>query len=74
MTETVGALLDAATRRLTAAGVETARTDARLLLAAAMRATSDRLLGYPEAPVEDRAARGFAAALDRRLAREPVSR
>ncbi|MGD9743646.1 MAG: peptide chain release factor N(5)-glutamine methyltransferase, partial [Dongiaceae bacterium] len=40
----------------------------------AMRATSDRLLGYPEAPVEARAARGFAAALDRRLAREPVSR
>jgi len=74
VTETVGALLDSATRRLTAAGVETARTDARLLLAAAMRATSDRLLGYPEAPVEDRAARGFAAALDRRLAREPVSR
>ncbi len=74
MTETVGALLAAAARRLMAAGVESPRTDARLLLAAAMQATSDRLLGYPETPVEDGAARDFAAALDRRLEREPVSR
>jgi release factor glutamine methyltransferase len=74
VTETVGPLLAAATRRLMVAGVENPRTDARLLLAAAMQATSDRLLGYPETPVGDRAARGFAATLDRRLEREPVSR
>lgn len=74
MTPTVGTLLGAAAARLAAAGVESARVDARLLLAAAMAAPADRLVGDPETPVADAAAQRFAAALDRRLAREPVSR
>jgi release factor glutamine methyltransferase len=74
MTASVRTLLDAAGARLVAAGVESPRLDARLLLAAAMAATADRLIGDPDGAVPAIAARRFAAALERRVAREPVSR
>jgi release factor glutamine methyltransferase len=74
MNANVRTLLADAGRRLADAGVETPRLDARLLLAAAMETTADRLVGAPEASVSAAAARRFAAAVDRRVAREPVSR
>ncbi len=74
MSASVRTHLAEAGRRLAAAGVETPRLDARILLAAAMATSADRLIGEPEAPVPVPAARRFAAAIDRRAAREPVSR
>lgn len=71
---TLGELAVRATARLAEAGVEDPRTDARLLLAAALDLRPHDLMLYPERSVEGDAvarAEGFIA---RRAAREPVSR
>ncbi|MGQ0675544.1 MAG: peptide chain release factor N(5)-glutamine methyltransferase, partial [Rhodospirillales bacterium] len=65
-------LLRAASNKLTAAGVENPRRDARILLAAALGIESNASL--PEGAVTPSAARRFRAMIVRRARREPVSR
>lgn len=70
----LGGLLETAARRLAAAGVDGARRDARLLLAHALGVRAETVLGYPERAVGDAGAARFEALVERRAAREPVSR
>lgn len=69
----VGEALGAATDALRAAGVETPRLDAELLLAAATGRNRAALAAAPEAGVGAAAARSFGAMVRRRVAREPVA-
>ena len=59
---------------LGAAGVELPRRDARLLLAEALGGRPDLVTGYPERLLEPCQAKRFRALVERRAAREPVSR
>src|SRR5918992_5401311 len=68
---TVGGALAAATNRLRAAGSETSRLDAEVLLAHIVRRDRTWLLAHPEAPLHDRA--GYEAAVARRATGEPVA-
>lgn len=72
--ETLGALLNAATARLADAGVEAPARDARLLLADAMALAPAALIGAGRDPVPAAAAARFEAHVARRSRREPVSR
>lgn len=74
MTATVDSALLAATRRLTAAGVEGARRDARLLLAEVLEQPASALLGLGDRPLTAAEAAAFEAMVTRRAGREPVSR
>jgi release factor glutamine methyltransferase len=67
--EAIGAATDA----LAAAGVQTPRLDAELLLAEATGRGRADLAAYPEAAVEPAAARAFGAMVRRRVLREPVA-
>ena len=69
----VGEALAAATDGLRAAGVESPRLDAELLLAEATGWQRARIAADPDAAVNPGAAREFAAMVRRRLAREPVA-
>ena len=64
------ALLEEATRRLDAAGVESARRNATWLLETALGAR--HVLARPDAPVSAREAEAFRAMVARRARREPV--
>jgi len=70
---TVGEALAAATDALAAAGCDSPRLDAELLLAEATGATRERFAIAPEQPVGAGAAREFGAMVRRRVAREPVA-
>jgi len=70
---TVGELLSGAAGRLRDSGSETARLDAEVLLADTLRTERTRLIASPEAQVDGAAAERFTAALDRRVAGEPVA-
>ncbi|MFQ6016943.1 MAG: peptide chain release factor N(5)-glutamine methyltransferase [Kiloniellaceae bacterium] len=70
----LAAVLDAATARLSAAGIEGARRDARLLLAAALGAGPELVIGRPERPLEAAELGRVEALIARRARREPVSR
>ncbi|HEV2674016.1 MAG TPA: peptide chain release factor N(5)-glutamine methyltransferase [Aliidongia sp.] len=70
----IAALLQAAASRLQATGIEAPAREARLLLGAATGLTATRIMAYPEQPIEPAAAAGFQNLIDRRVAREPVSR
>jgi release factor glutamine methyltransferase len=70
---TVGEALAAATDALRAAGVDTPRLDAELLLAEAAGVERERLLAEPGSAVEPAAGRAFGAMVRRRLRREPVA-
>jgi release factor glutamine methyltransferase len=72
-TGTVREALGSAADALRAAGVETARLDAELLLAEALGVDRARLAAQPEAAVASPAARRFGAMVRRRVAREPVA-
>ena len=75
-TTTVGSVreaLDAAVDALRAAGVESPRLDAELLLAEAAGWRRERLAAEPGAGVEPRAARRFGEMVRRRVLREPVA-
>ena len=65
--------LGSATDALEAAGVETPRLDAELLLAEATGRDRASLATEPEAGIDPRAARSFADMVRRRLRREPVA-
>jgi release factor glutamine methyltransferase len=67
--DALGAAVDA----LAAAGVESPRFDAELLLASAAGIDGARLLAQPEAPLAPVAGRAFGAMVRRRLRREPVA-
>jgi release factor glutamine methyltransferase len=62
-----------ATERLRAAGSESARLDAELLLAHAIGTDRTVIVAHPEAAVGDGAAERFEADLNRRAAGEPVA-
>ncbi|MEO8274547.1 MAG: peptide chain release factor N(5)-glutamine methyltransferase, partial [Chloroflexota bacterium] len=70
---TVRELLDVAVGRLREAGSESARLDAELLLAHALEIDRTGVIAHTDAPVGDGAAARFEAALDRRVAGEPVA-
>lgn len=67
-------LLAHAVLRLRAAGVETPELDARLLLQAATSLTREDLILEPDRVIPAEEAQRFAAMIERRQAREPVSR
>jgi release factor glutamine methyltransferase len=69
----VGEALGAAADALAAAGIESPRLDAELLLAEALEVDRARLAAEPEAGVEPKPARRFAEMIRRRLCREPVA-
>ncbi|MCI0581732.1 MAG: peptide chain release factor N(5)-glutamine methyltransferase [Chloroflexi bacterium] len=69
----VEALLQDAIDRLRAAGSETPRLDAEVLLASVLGIDRTGVIAHPEAPVGDGAAERFAAAVARREAGEPVA-
>lgn len=69
----VGAFLCQAGQMLRAAGIETPRQEARMLLAHSMACREEDLLRDPRAAVPDAAAARFGALLRRRLAREPMA-
>ena len=69
----VAGALGSAADALAAAGVETARLDAELLLERATGYDRARLVADPEAGVEAGAAREFGAMVRRRLRREPLA-
>ncbi|WP_421708399.1 peptide chain release factor N(5)-glutamine methyltransferase [Algihabitans sp.] len=71
---TVATALSAATRRLKAAGVEQPRRDARLLLSDALGLAPERTLVEPDRPIGESEWAVFQAFVERRAAREPVSR
>lgn len=66
---TVGDWLRSATRRLTDAGIESARLDAELLAAFALQISRDVLLAHPELFVPE----GIGALLERRASGEPIA-
>ena len=69
----VASALGSAVDALAAAGVESARLDAELLLERATGNDRARLVANPEAGVEAGAAREFGAMVRRRLRREPIA-
>ncbi len=68
-----GDALNAATEAMAAAGVETPRLDAELLLAEATGWERARLAAEPEAEIPPPAARRYGEMVRRRLRREPVA-
>jgi release factor glutamine methyltransferase len=70
---TIGECIANATARLRAAGSETARLDAELLLGFAIGADRTAIVAHPDAPVGADALERFAAAVTRREAGEPVA-
>ena len=73
VTATIGTALAAATERLRAAGSESPRLDAELLLGWAIGADRTAILAHSDAPVGVDAAARFDLAVDRRAAGEPVA-
>jgi release factor glutamine methyltransferase len=69
----VGEAVASAADALAAAGCDTPRLDAELLLAAALGVPRERLHTEPGAPVEPAAARRAAGWIRRRVRREPVA-
>jgi release factor glutamine methyltransferase len=70
---TAGSLARSLTERLAAAGIDTARLDARLLVAEVLGVAPDRVALDPQAPVIAAQADAIEALAARRLAREPMS-
>lgn len=70
---TIGDILPAAIERLRAAGSETARLDAELLLAHALDVDRTTVVAHPEGQVGPAAAERFADHVRRRAAGEPVA-
>jgi len=71
--ETTGALLREGVERLVAAGSETPRLDAELVLGHAVGVGRTVILAHPEAPVGADAVRRYRADVERRATGEPVA-
>jgi len=69
----VGALLQAAAARLSDAGIDTARLDARVLMTHALGVDAGWLIGHRDDVLEDAGAAAFEALVARRQAREPLA-
>ncbi len=69
----VGEALGAATEALVAAGIDTPRLDASLLLSSATGLERSRIAATPELEIPPAAAREFGTMVRRRLRREPVA-
>ena len=69
----VASALGAAADAFAAAGIDTPRLDAELLLERATGTPRARLIANPEAGVEAAAARDFGAMVRRRIQREPIA-
>ena len=70
---TIRDALEASTDALAAAGIDTPRLDAEVLLGAATGRTRASLASEPDAEISPSAARSFSEAVRRRLRREPVA-
>lgn len=70
---TAGQALSELTERLRAAGVSSARLDARLLVAAALGVEPGKVFSHPERPLSDDEGIRLAGLADRRVGREPMS-
>jgi release factor glutamine methyltransferase len=70
----IDALIGAAASRLQAAGIEAPAREARLLLGHASGLGATRIIAYPEQAIPPDAAQAFERLVERRVAREPVSR
>jgi len=70
---TVQSALATCRAALTAAGVESAALDARLLVAAALGVPIEQVVAWPERAVEPDAQRRLSQLLARRIAREPMA-
>ena len=70
---TVGGAITDATARLTAAGSESARLDAEVLLGHVLRVDRVSLSAYPEALLSDGHAASYDALVERRATGEPVA-
>lgn len=70
---TIGTALAEGTARLAAAGIDSARLDARLLLAAATGKTVEQIVARPDHALSAPESEDFATLLARRARREPVS-
>ena len=73
MTATVGSALEGAVRRLSAAGIDSARLDARLLLGDVLRLEMPDLVGHPERPLAEEERERFGDLIERRCRHQPVS-
>lgn len=74
VTGAVAGAVNEAARKLAAAGVESPRLDAELLLAHVLEAGREIIIGHPERRLSAPERRRFAKLIGRRAAREPVSR
>ncbi|NBC33671.1 MAG: peptide chain release factor N(5)-glutamine methyltransferase [Alphaproteobacteria bacterium] len=72
--DTLGAAMTRATRRLTDAGIPDAAADTRVLAGHVLGLDRGQLLTQRDRPLSPAERDAFAAAIDRRLQREPVSR
>ena len=70
---TVGAILDDAAERISAAGVEEARNDAEVLVADALGVKPDQLSVESAGEVDEEAAAKIEAGVQRRVEREPMA-
>jgi len=73
MTATVGTALQAAVGRLYAAGIDTARLDARLLLGDVLQLEPADLVAHPERPLAGPEGERFRELIERRCRHQPVS-
>ena len=73
MTATVGTALQAAVGRLSAAGIDTARLDARLLLGDVLQLETAHLVAHPERPLAAAEGERFRDLIERRCRHQPVS-
>jgi release factor glutamine methyltransferase len=71
---TWGQAMDRATTRLRTAGIEGARRDARLLLAAVLGVDAAQVMAYPERAMSAAQMADYEGAITRRAGHEPVSR
>jgi release factor glutamine methyltransferase len=71
---TIGAAIAQAAERLAACGIDEPRRDARLLAALAAGLDTAAIVGYPERPLNPAARERFERLVERRAAREPISR
>jgi len=70
---TIGTALADGAARLGAAGIDSARLDARLLLAAATGRTAEQIVARPEQPLSSIEADAFVGLICRRARREPLA-
>jgi release factor glutamine methyltransferase len=73
MTVTINSALQTAARRLQAAGIDSARLDARLLLGEVLRVAAPDLVAYPERPLTPHEDDRFLALVERRCRRQPLA-